>query len=36
LLRTYERDLKAIEAWKRDTYPSIAARIAVCRNLFLG
>jgi transposase len=27
LLRPYERDLEATEAWKRDTYPSIAARI---------
>ena len=26
LLRAYERDPAAIEAWKRDTYPSIAAR----------
>jgi transposase len=26
LMRAYERDPAAIEAWKRDTYPSIAAR----------
>src|SRR5246500_2403180 len=26
LMRAYERDPEAIEAWKRDTYPSIAAR----------
>jgi transposase len=26
LMRAYERDLAAIKAWKRDTYPSIAAR----------
>src|SRR5262245_64117839 len=25
LMRAYERDPAAIEAWKRDTYPSIAA-----------
>src|SRR5262249_57764552 len=26
LMRAYERDPAAIEAWKRDTYPSIAGR----------
>jgi hypothetical protein len=26
LMRAYERDPAAIEVWKRDTYPSIAAR----------
>jgi transposase len=26
LMRAYERDPEAIEAWKRDTYPGIAAR----------
>jgi hypothetical protein len=26
LKRAYERDPAAIEAWKRDTYPSIAGR----------
>jgi len=29
LLRAYERDPPAIEAWKRDTYPSIAAAAKV-------
>src|SRR5208282_5083498 len=30
LLRAYERDPEAIEAWKRDTYPRIAARAKRC------
>src|SRR5262245_43514556 len=30
LLRAYERDPEAIEAWKRDTYPGIAARAKRC------
>jgi transposase len=31
LMRAYERDPEAIEAWKRDTYPSIAKRAKRCR-----
>src|SRR4029450_5594729 len=30
LMRAYERDPAAIEAWKRDTYPSIAAKAKSC------
>jgi transposase len=30
LKRAYERDAAAIEAWKRDTYPSIAKRARKC------
>ena len=33
LMRAYERDPAAIEAWKRDTFPSIAARAKRLVNL---
>jgi len=36
-MRAYERDPAAIEVWKRDTYPSIAARAnALERRFILG
>ena len=37
LMRAYERDPAAIEVWKRDTYPSIAARAKrLGADVFLG